>query len=127
MRTGQQYLDSLADDRAVFVHGERVADIRRHPAFRGITGTMAGLYDFAADPANAMQFVAPETGRPANRTFMIPRSQDDLKTRRVAITAWAEQTGGLLGRGPDHVAGFLAGFASAPDVFARGRQAFADN
>jgi 4-hydroxyphenylacetate 3-monooxygenase len=127
MRTGQQYLDSLADDRAVFVHGERVADIRRHPAFRGITGTMAGLYDFAADPANDMQFVAPETGRPANRTFMIPRSQDDLKTRRVAITAWAEQTGGLLGRGPDHVAGFLAGFASAPDVFARGRPAFADN
>jgi 4-hydroxyphenylacetate 3-monooxygenase len=127
MRTGQQYLDSLADDRAVFVHGEKVPDIRRHPAFRGITTTMAGLYDFAADPTNEMQFIAPETGQPANRTFMIPRSQDDLKTRRVAITAWAEQTRGLLGRGPDHVAGFLAGFASAPDVFARGRPAFADN
>ena len=39
----------------------------------------------------------------------------------MAITAWAERTQGLLGRGPDHVAGFLAGFASAPDVFARAR------
>jgi 4-hydroxyphenylacetate 3-monooxygenase len=60
---------------------------------------------------------------------MIPRSQDDLRTRRQAITAWAEQTQGLLGRGPDHVAGFLAGFASAPDVFARARagQNFGEN
>ncbi len=127
MRTGQQYLDSLADDRTVFVHGERVADVRQHAAFRGITLTVASLYDFAADPANGMQFTAPETGQPANRTFMIPRSVDDLRVRRVAISAWAEQTQGLLGRGPDHVAGFLAGFASGTDVFARGRPAFAAN
>jgi 4-hydroxyphenylacetate 3-monooxygenase len=59
MRTGQQYLDSLADNRAVYVHGERVADVRQHAAFRGITRTVAGLYDFAVDPANEMQFTAP--------------------------------------------------------------------
>ena len=127
MRTGQQYLESLADARTVFVHGKRVPDVRQHPAFRGITQTLAGLYDFAADPANGMQYIAPETGQPANRTFMIPRSQDDLRTRRLAITAWAEHTQGLLGRGPDHVAGFLAGFASAPDVFARARASFGEN
>jgi 4-hydroxyphenylacetate 3-monooxygenase len=127
MRNGQQYLDSLADDRAVFVHGERVADVRDHAAFRGISRTVAGLYDFAADPANNLQFTPPETGAPANRAFMIPRSLDDLKARRLAITSLAERTQGLLGRGPDHVASFLAGFASAPDVFARARPAFGDN
>ncbi|HLZ26451.1 MAG TPA: 4-hydroxyphenylacetate 3-hydroxylase N-terminal domain-containing protein [Chloroflexota bacterium] len=127
MRTGQQYLDSLADDRAIYVHGERVADVRQHPAFRGIAHTLAALYDYAADPANAMQYLAPETGRSANRTFMIPRSQADLRTRREAIAKWAERTAGMLGRGPDHVAGFLAGFASAPDVFARGRPQFGNN
>jgi 4-hydroxyphenylacetate 3-monooxygenase len=127
MRTGQNYLDSLADDRVIFVHGERVSDVRQHPAFRGIAQTVAGLYDFAAAPANSLHYVAPETGQPANRTFMIPRSLDDLRARRVAITSYSEQTMGLLGRGPDHVAGFLAGFASAPDVFARGRAEFADN
>src|SRR5919206_990695 len=127
MRTGQQYLESLADDRAVYVHGQRVADVRQHAAFRGITCTMAGLYDYALDPAHGMHYTAPETGQAANRAFMIPRSLDDLRARREAITAWAEQTQGLLGRGPDHVAGFLAGFASAPDVFARARPAFGDN
>ena len=127
MRTGQQYLESLADDRAVYVHGQRVADVRQHAAFRGITCTMAGLYDYALDPAHGMHYTAPETGQAANRAFMIPRSLDDLRARREAITAWAEQTQGLLGRGPDHVAGFLAGFASAPDVFARARPDFGDN
>jgi 4-hydroxyphenylacetate 3-monooxygenase len=127
MRTGQQYLDSLADDRAVFVHGERVADVREHAAFRGISRTVAGLYDFTADPSNGLQFAAPETGEPASRALMIPRSLEDLRARRLAITALAERTNGLLGRGPDHVASFLAGFASAPEVFARGRPAFGEN
>jgi 4-hydroxyphenylacetate 3-monooxygenase len=35
------------------------------------------------------------------------------------ISRWADATYGLMGRAPDHVAGFLAGFASAPEVFAR--------
>ena len=127
MRNGQQYLASLADDRAVFIDGERVKDVRTHPATRGITETMAGLYDFASDPANGMIFTSPETGRPANKTFMIPRSVDDLRVRREAITKWARQTHGFVGRGPDHVASFLAGFASGPEVFARQRPQFGEN
>ena len=73
MRTGQQYLEMQRDGRAVFVDGERVADVPQHPAFRGVTRTMAQLYDLTADPANGMQYTAPETGRAANAAFMIPR------------------------------------------------------
>ena len=51
MRTGQQYLDSLKDGRAVYLEGEKVADVTTHPAFAGIARTVAGMYDFAADPA----------------------------------------------------------------------------
>lgn len=70
-----------------------------------------------------MSFASPEAGCQANKVYMVPRSADDLKTRREAIYRWALMTGGLLGRGPDHVGGFLAGFAGAPGVFGR----FADN
>ena len=52
MRTGADYLAALKDDREIYVDGERVDDIAGHPAFRGIVSTIAGLYDFAADPAN---------------------------------------------------------------------------
>jgi len=32
MRTGAEYLRSLKDDRRVFVDGERVKDVTKHPA-----------------------------------------------------------------------------------------------
>ena len=127
MRSGKQYLESLRDGRVVYVDAERVNEIPSHPAFRGIAETVAGLYDAASDPSNNMIFTAPETGAPSNKAFMIPRSGDDLRQRREAISQWARQTNGLLGRGPDHVAGFCAGFASAPEVFARGGEAFGQN
>ena len=127
MKNGRQYLESLHDERYVYVDGERIEDLSKHPAFRGIIQTLASLYDYAADPANELSYLAPETGAPANKAFLIPRSVDDLKDRRLALTRLAGRTAGLVGRSPDHVAGFLAGFASAPDVFARGGAQFAEN
>jgi 4-hydroxyphenylacetate 3-monooxygenase len=127
MRTGQQYRDSLRDGRTVYVYGERVPDVASHPAFAGIVDTIAGLYDFARDPANGMVHRNPDTGTDANKAFLIPRSLDDLRARREAIVAWAKQTNGLVGRGPDHLGSVLAGLASGPEVLARGRPEFGDN
>ena len=117
MRIGARYLEALKDARCIYVHGEQVEDVTVHPAFCGISQTVASLYDLAADPESGMTFTSPETGRIANKVYMIPRSQADLKDRREAITRWAKVTNGLLGRGPDHVGGFLAGFASYPQFF----------
>lgn len=68
-----------------------------------------------------------EDGTIANKIYMIPKSQEDLKSRREAITKWAQATYGMVGRSPDHVAGFLAGFASMPEVFERGGKRYGDN
>src|SRR5690349_965491 len=124
MRSGQQYMDGLRDGRAIFVDGARVADVTQHEAFRGIVRTVASLYDIARDPKNEMTFTDAETKDVGNKIFLIPRSAQDLRTRRTAIERWARATNGLLGRGPDHVASFLAGFASAPGIFERGRAGF---
>jgi 4-hydroxyphenylacetate 3-monooxygenase len=119
MRTGDQYRKGLADGRLVYVDGVPVTDVPEHPAFAGVVSTVAALYDFAADPVNGMTYLAPETGRPALKSFMIPRSVDDLEQRRHAVVKWAEQSKGFLGRSPDHVASFFAGFASNSAVFDR--------
>ncbi|PWA05529.1 4-hydroxyphenylacetate 3-hydroxylase, partial [Pueribacillus theae] len=58
---------------------------------------------------------------------MIPKSREDLRERREAISKWSQATYGMVGRSPDHVAGFLAGFASMPEVFARGGERFGEN
>jgi 4-hydroxyphenylacetate 3-monooxygenase len=128
-RTGTEYIDSLKDGRAVYVNGERVGDVTEHPAFRGAIRSIAELYDLAAsaEHRDVMTYASPRTGKPVNTTFLLPRTRDDLTRRRAALQTWAESTYGLMGRSPDHVAGFLVGFALRPDVFARGGARFADN
>jgi 4-hydroxyphenylacetate 3-monooxygenase len=117
----------LRDDRVIFLDGQRVEGVVEHPAFRGIVQTVATLYDHAADPANGMVGRDPVLDLQGNLAFLIPRDLDGLRARRQAMTRWARLTNGLVGRGPDHVATLLAGMASAPDVFARARPAFAEN
>src|SRR5256714_181836 len=119
MRTGVHYLESLRDGREIYVDGERVGDVTRHPAFAAAARTIAGLYDLAAEHRDEMTYPSPETGEPVLRCYMMPRSIEDLRQRRTMISRWADATYGLMGRAPDHVASFLAGFASAPEVFAR--------
>ena len=74
-----------------------------------------------------MTFASPKTGAPVWRAWQIPRSHGDLKAKRLFSETWAEATFGLMGRTPDHVAGFFAGFAAVPRVFAAGGAQFADN
>ena len=130
IRTGAQYLDSIRDDgRHVYFNGELVKDVTTHPAFRGAARSMARLFDVAADPANRelMCFISPMTGAPVWRCYQIPRSQADLASRRGMSARWAEETFGLMGRTPDHVAGFLAGYAAKPSVFAEAGPQYAEN
>ena len=128
-RSGKDYIDGLRDDRRVFIDGDYVADVANHPAFKGAVESIAQVYDMANDTANAsvMTFPSPATGVPVNLSYLIPRSEDDLRRRRVALRKSAEVTFGLMGRGPEHVAGFLAGWAGRADVFAAGGERFADN
>jgi 4-hydroxyphenylacetate 3-monooxygenase len=74
-----------------------------------------------------MTFTSPTTGTPVLRAYQIPRTHADLRARRLFSEKWAEATFGLMGRTPDHVAGFFAGYAAVPSVFATGGRQFADN
>src|SRR6266481_6496915 len=129
MRTGSDYLRSLNDGRQVFVDGERVKDVTAHLAFREAARSVARLYDIAAAPdmRERMTFISPNTGEPVLRAYQIPKSHADLKARRLFSETWAEATFGLMGRTPDHVAGFFCGYAARSDVLAAGGQKFADN
>jgi 4-hydroxyphenylacetate 3-monooxygenase len=129
MRTGSEYLRSLSDGRQVFFEGELVKDVTTHPAFRQAARSVANLFDIAADPAQRERrtFQSPKTGQPVWRAWQIPHNHADLRARRLFSEAWAEATFGLMGRSPDHVAGFFAGYAATPQLFAAQGQKYADN
>jgi 4-hydroxyphenylacetate 3-monooxygenase len=130
LRTGARYLDAIGNDgRQVIYDGEVVRDVTTHPAFSEAARSIAGLWDIAADPENRelMTYPSPRTGRPVLRCWHIPETPDDLRPRRLMLQRWAEHTFGLMGRTPDHVAGFFSGYAAKPSVFAAAGQHYADN
>ncbi|OWP56845.1 MAG: 4-hydroxyphenylacetate 3-hydroxylase [Thermoplasmatales archaeon B_DKE] len=125
MRNGNDYLDSLGK-REVYINGEKVSDVRKSPSFKGILGTLKKLYDFSYDPENHMQFTT-EWGTRGNIIYNIPKSYEDMRQRHEAIKAWAQITMGFVGRSPDHVGSFLAGFAANSSVFDRDKRKFSSN
>ena len=128
-RNGDEYVRGLRDGRRVFLNGEQVKDVTAHPAFGGGVRTVAQLFDLTHDPTNRelLTYPSPRDGRSVNKAWLVPRTRADLAARRRGIKFLADQSYGLLGRSPDHVASFFAGFAGAPSFYARGGQQFADN
>ena len=128
-RSGDQYREGLKNGRHVYIDGELVEDVATHPAFAGAVSSIAELYDLAnsSSSRDILTYESPVTGEPVNLSYMIPRSRDDLKRRRVGLRKWSEHTFGLMGRSPDHVAGFLAGFAAGVGLFEEVNKEHADN
>src|SRR5712671_771006 len=124
-KTGEDHLRTLRDGRAVYIDGERVADITTHPAFRNAVRTAAALYDHQARPENLerLTFIPERAGgdgyRRVNRAWLLPRSHAELVERRRAMSEWAELSCGFLGRAPDHVASSLVGQVIGIEVFRR--------
>jgi 4-hydroxyphenylacetate 3-monooxygenase len=118
-KNGSQHLQSLRDGRAVYIDGERVADVTTHPAFRNAVATIGRLFDYqsAAENAALMTFGVPETGRRANRIWQLPASLEELVERRRALEAWTELHAGFIGRAPDHVASCISGMSMGLEVF----------
>ena len=123
VKTGAHHLAALRDGREVYIDGERVADVTTHPAFRNAVHQVAALYDYQARSENLerMTFVPPVSGGYVriNRCWQLPRSHAELVARRQAISDWSEQSGGFLGRSPDHVASSLAGQVIGINVIRR--------
>ena len=75
-RTGAEYIAGLRDRAAdIYIGGEKVADVTRHPAFAGGLQTVAGLLDMQHDPAvcDDMTYTSPSTGDPVGLSFIMPR------------------------------------------------------
>lgn len=119
IKNGAQHTASLRDGRAVYINGERVTDVTTHPAYRNAVQSVGRLFDFQSAPENRelMTFVAEDSGQRANRNWQLPRSYEDLVTRRKAIEASNSLHGGFLGRSPDHVSSCISGMYMGLDVF----------
>ncbi len=129
VRNGAQYLESLRDDRAVFIDGERVRDVTADPRLAGAARTVAELYDLQHDPAVApeLTYASPTSGNPVALSFIEPRSRVELEQRGKAFAIVADKCSGLFGRTPDFMNAGLAAIASASEIFDAEARAYGAN
>src|SRR5436190_10785462 len=128
-RSGRQYLDSLHDDRQIWIDGERVADVTKDRRFAAAARSMAQLYDMQHEPAlrEKLTYVSPTSGNRVGLSFIQPQSVEDLVRRRDMVKTWMDATCGMFGRSPDFLNIMLTGLASAAPEFAKREARFADN
>lgn len=115
-RDGNDYIRSLRDGRSVYINGERVTDHVDHPAFRNAIRSVAALYDHQAANPELMTFKSPGNGRRVSFAWQLPTTPELLKRRAEGHLAVARQTGGWLGRSPDHVPAALVGMMAGIEV-----------
>lgn len=117
---GEQYLDSLPDEREVYIFGERVDDVTRHPAFRNCAHSVARLYEaMHSPPAEGVLRVPTDTGNGGftRPFFKTARSSGDLIASRGTIARSQRLAYGWMGRSPDYQAGLLGTYEVNSDYY----------
>ena len=106
--TGKEYLESLNDEREVWIYGERVKNITEHPAFRNTARMIARKYDAMNDPARRDILTAPnDCGGYTHRYFLAPHTAEEQVKARNAVAEIQRVSYGWLGRSPDYKGSFL--------------------
>jgi 4-hydroxybutyryl-CoA dehydratase / vinylacetyl-CoA-Delta-isomerase len=91
LRTAQQYIDSLRDDRSVFFRGHLVPDVTQHPVIRMAIEHAALEYTMPLDPRFRALTVVEEGGDVYSRCYKIPRDSDDLLKRSELIASFTRE------------------------------------
>lgn len=128
IRRGAEFLESLKDGRRVWVRGEQV-DVTTHPRLAGFAHALAGLFDLQHRPENwnLLTMPSPTTGQPVSKSYLEPRTPEDLVCRRQVTEFLCRQSGGMAGRIPDQSGYVLLGLYDVRYLFGEDDPAFAEN
>lgn len=118
IRTGAQYLESIRDDRQVWMEGERVKDVPSHPMFKPIVDVRARIYDMAheAKSQGVMSYVDKATGERNCIGHKLPYEQKDWHDKRASVDAVMKDIGGVVIRVGDETIGEMWSLYDGRDV-----------
>jgi 4-hydroxyphenylacetate 3-monooxygenase len=111
----------------IWYGGEQVRDVTVHPAFRGGVESLARLYDLQWQHADKCLFDSPSSGRKVARSFMLPRTREELAGVSVAMKIWEDHTHGMMGRVPDYINRAMSGYAAGAAFLGEKDPRFAAN
>lgn len=116
IRTGDQYRDSIRDNREIFINGERVKDVTTHPMFKPLVDIRARVYDMQHESATAHIMSYSEGGEPSAIGNKLPLVQSDWWDKRRATDTVLEEIGGVVTRVGDETVGEMWSLFDGQDV-----------
>src|SRR5580658_647123 len=116
IRTGQQYLDSIRDDREVHINGERVKDVTKHPMMKPLIDIRARIYDMQHEAASRDILSYEKDGARNAVANKLPRTQQDWWDKRRATDTILETIGGVVTRVGDETVGEMWSLYDGQDV-----------
>jgi 4-hydroxyphenylacetate 3-monooxygenase len=129
IRTGNEYKESLRDERKVWIDGERVKDLSTHPAFKPIIDIRARMYDMAHEEQYQQQltYQDDETGELNTVYHKPPHTREDWYEKDVALDALMQDIGGIVIRVSDETVGEMWSLFDGQDVLNEVDPQFAKN
>ncbi len=127
-RKGEQLLQKLREQPPeVWYGGERVRDVTTHPAFRNGVKSLASLYDVQWQKPDIMLFDSPTSGKKVGRSFMIPKTREELKSISTMMKVWSDNSFGMMGRSPDYLNRAMTAYASGAAFLKAANAKLGDN
>ncbi len=128
---GRQFLRRLdSTPREVWYGDEKIShSVSEHPAFRGVAKSIAALYEMqlSSGLVETMTYKSPSTGERVGASFLQPRTKEDLAKRTAMMKAWADYSGGIMGRTADYLNSSVMAMAAARDFFGSEGRDYAAN
>ena len=105
IRTGGEYLDSISDGREVYINGERVKNVVKHPMLKPLIDIRARIYDMQHETATRALLACPQDGEWNAIANKLPRTQSDWWDKRRATDTILDAIGGVVTRVGDETVG----------------------
>ena len=127
LMTGEQYRDSLRDDREVFINGERVKSVPDHPAFKPIVDVRSRIYDMAHEEKFKNVMAYEKDGEKFATSWQPPYTQDDWWVKKDWVEMVMKEIGGVVTRVGDETVGEMWSLADGKDILNQVDDHWADN
>ncbi|KAB0570738.1 4-hydroxyphenylacetate 3-hydroxylase N-terminal domain-containing protein [Brucella pituitosa] len=111
LKTGEEYKESLKDNRQIWVGGQKLNSVYDEPALAKGIDLLASMFDdqFTEEHADATTYYDEKAGAVLSRSWQIPRTKEDLAARRRMIEYTSLKTAGTFGRPPDLAPSIVVG------------------
>jgi len=128
LRTGEQYREGIRDGREVWIDGERVKDVTRHPAFKPIVDIKARMYDIQFDNKYGPDVHSYQDGAERNSIQLKrPIEQKDWWDKWKSLDLFFKDIRGVVTRVGDETIGEMWSLYDGREVLNKIDPRFADN